>query len=110
MEEASGGGGGGDGGAIQLLWAVASAAQVGLGVRSYRKGHAGDSCLMPLKAFTVASLFIGSAASASVFILHANGIHGVIIILLSLKFLGCYYLRVKTQFDPHSFTFSCSPF
>lgn len=74
MEEVTGGGGGGG---IQWLWGVASAAQMGLGVRSYRKGHAGDSCLMPLKAFTVASLFIGSAASASVFILHANGIHGV---------------------------------
>ncbi|RHN45548.1 hypothetical protein MtrunA17_Chr7g0232501 [Medicago truncatula] len=51
---------------------------MGLGVRSYRKGRAGDSCLMPLKTFTVASLFIGSAASASVFILHANGIHGLV--------------------------------
>jgi hypothetical protein len=92
MEEVTGGGGGGG---IQWLWGVASAAQMGLGVRSYRKGHAGDSCLMPLKAFTVASLFIGSAASASVFILHANGIHGVIIILLSFKFLGCCYSKCK---------------
>ncbi|GAU48249.1 hypothetical protein TSUD_174870 [Trifolium subterraneum] len=55
MEETaiSGGGGG-----IPWLWGVASAAQMGLGIRSYIKGHA------------------GSAASASIFILQTNGIHG----------------------------------
>ncbi|KAK2360319.1 StAR lipid transfer protein [Trifolium repens] len=74
MEETATSGGGGG---IPWLWGVASAAQMGLGVRSYIKGHAGDSCLMPLKAFSVASLFIGSAASASIFILQTNGIYGV---------------------------------
>ncbi|XP_058739502.1 uncharacterized protein LOC131611526 [Vicia villosa] len=73
MEEATGSSGVG----IHWLWAVASAGQMGWGVRSYLKGYPGDSCLMPLKAFTVASLFIGSAASASIFILQSNGIHGV---------------------------------
>jgi hypothetical protein len=85
MEETATSGGGGG---IPWLWGVASAAQMGLGVRSYIKGHAGDSCLMPLKAFSVASLFIGSAASASIFILQTNGIYGVI---LSFKFLRFYY-------------------
>lgn len=77
MEEAGGGGGGG----IQWWWGLASAAQMGLGIRSYVKG-AGDSRLMPLKAFTVASLFIGSAASASILILQSNGINGVLLLLL----------------------------
>ncbi|KAK7373473.1 hypothetical protein VNO80_06882 [Phaseolus coccineus] len=62
---------------IQLWWGVAAAAQMGLGIRSFAKGYAGDSRFMPLKAFTVASLFLGSAASASVLLLQANGINGV---------------------------------
>ncbi|TKY66282.1 hypothetical protein E2542_SST09153 [Spatholobus suberectus] len=75
MEEAAGGGIS-DGG-TQWWWGVASAAQMGLGMRSYAKGYAGDSRLMPFKAFAVASLFVGSAASASALLLHANGIHRV---------------------------------
>ncbi|KAF7844959.1 uncharacterized protein G2W53_001864 [Senna tora] len=58
-------------------WALASAAQFGWGVCSYNKGYAGDSRLMPLKAFAVASLFVGGAASASLVVLQANGIHKV---------------------------------
>nr|KYP49708.1 hypothetical protein KK1_028576 [Cajanus cajan] len=50
---------------------------MGLGMRSFAKGYAGDSRFMPLKAFAVASLFVGSAASASLLILQANGIHKV---------------------------------
>lgn len=69
--------GGDGGGGIKWWWGVASAAQMGLGMRSFAKGYAGDSRFMPLKAFAVASLFVGSAASASLLILQANGIHKV---------------------------------
>ena len=58
-------------------WAAASAAQLGWGIASFRKGYAGHSNLMPLKAFAVASLFVGAAASASLATLHASGIHKV---------------------------------
>ncbi|XP_024032961.1 uncharacterized protein LOC21404661 [Morus notabilis] len=58
-------------------WAAASAAQLGWGVASFKKGYAGHSNLMPLKAFAVASLFVGAAASASLSALHASGIHKV---------------------------------
>lgn len=86
MEEAAGGGGG-----IQWWWGVASAAQMGWGVRSFVKGCAGDSRFMPLKAFAVASLFVGSAASASVLLLQANGIHGVLLILSLSRIVASYY-------------------
>ncbi|XP_014496609.1 uncharacterized protein LOC106758180 isoform X2 [Vigna radiata var. radiata] len=76
MEEITGGGNTSETG-IQWWWGVAAAAQMGLGMRSYAKGYAGDSRFMPLKAFTVASLFVGSAASASVLLLQSNGINGV---------------------------------
>ncbi|XP_047177783.1 uncharacterized protein LOC124844818 isoform X1 [Vigna umbellata] len=76
MEEITGGGNNSETG-IQWWWGVAAAAQMGLGMRSYAKGYAGDSRFMPLKAFTVASLFLGSAASASVLLLQSNGINGV---------------------------------
>jgi hypothetical protein len=46
-------------------------------VSSVRRGCAGESRLMPLKAFAVASLFVGAAASASVSALHASGIYKV---------------------------------
>ncbi|KAG2672158.1 hypothetical protein I3843_13G026200 [Carya illinoinensis] len=58
-------------------WVLASGAQLGLGVSSYRRGYAGDSRLMPLKAFVVASLFVGAAASTAVSVLKASGIHKV---------------------------------
>ncbi|XP_062173836.1 uncharacterized protein LOC133879328 [Alnus glutinosa] len=58
-------------------WALASVAQLGWGVSSVRRGCAGESRLMPLKAFAVASLFVGAAASASVSALHASGIYKV---------------------------------
>ena len=58
-------------------WALASAAQLGWGVFSYRRGGVGDSRLMPVKAFGVASLFVGAAASAAFGVLHASGIHKV---------------------------------
>ncbi|XP_021611608.1 uncharacterized protein LOC110614396 [Manihot esculenta] len=58
-------------------WALASCTQFVWGMSSYRKGYAGDSRLMPFKAFAVASLFVGSAASASFAALQASGIHKV---------------------------------
>ena len=73
MEE--NGHGSGDG--SHWWWALASAAQFGWGVFSYRRGGGGDSSLMPVKAFGVASLFVGAAASAAFGVLHASGIHKV---------------------------------
>ncbi|KAL3571794.1 hypothetical protein D5086_025698 [Populus alba] len=58
-------------------WAMASMAKLGWGISAYKRGFAGDSRLMPLKAFAVASLFVGSAASASIASLQASGIHKV---------------------------------
>ena len=63
----------------EWLWSAASAAQLGWGVRSYRKGYAGDLRLMPIKAFTVTSFFIGSDAFACVALLRANDIHMVLL-------------------------------
>ncbi|XP_057978857.1 uncharacterized protein LOC131165252 [Malania oleifera] len=65
------------GGGSHWWWALASTAQLAWGINSYRKGYAGDSRLMPFKAFAVASLFVGAAASASVSILSFSGIHRV---------------------------------
>ncbi|KAL0309118.1 UNVERIFIED_CONTAM: hypothetical protein Sradi_5854100 [Sesamum radiatum] len=58
-------------------WAAASAAQLGWGISTFRKGYAGDSRLMPFKAFAVASLFVGAAASAAVASLRASGLRSV---------------------------------
>ncbi|XVF22804.1 hypothetical protein REPUB_Repub12eG0202400 [Reevesia pubescens] len=73
--------GGGDGDKTRIdshwYWAIASVAQFGWAVSSYGKGCAGDHRLMPLKAFAVASLFLGASTSASVAFLKASGIHKV---------------------------------
>lgn len=58
-------------------WALASAGQLGWGVKSLRQGFVGDSSVMPLKAFAVASLFVGAAATASISVLNFYGIHKV---------------------------------
>ncbi|KAL0289697.1 UNVERIFIED_CONTAM: hypothetical protein Sangu_2606000 [Sesamum angustifolium] len=58
-------------------WAAASAGQLGWGISTFRKGYAGDSRLMPFKAFAVASLFVGAAASAAVASLRASGLRSV---------------------------------
>jgi hypothetical protein len=58
-------------------WALASVAQLGWGVSSVRRGCVEESSLMPLKAFSVASFFIGAATSASVSALHASSIYKV---------------------------------
>ncbi|OMP00699.1 hypothetical protein COLO4_12436 [Corchorus olitorius] len=79
MEVEKSGGDGGDRTRIpsHWYWAMASVAQFGWAVSSYRKGYAGNHQLMPLKAFAVASLFIGASTSASVAFLKASGIHKV---------------------------------
>ncbi|XP_010469179.1 PREDICTED: uncharacterized protein LOC104749283 [Camelina sativa] len=58
-------------------WALGSGAQIMWGVRLIRRGYAGDIRLMPLKAFGVASLFVGSLATSSVAVVRATGIHTV---------------------------------
>ncbi|TQE01193.1 hypothetical protein C1H46_013216 [Malus baccata] len=62
-EETPENGNGGSGGSqTHLCWTGASAAQLGWAVMSSRKGCAGNSFTMPLKAFAVASLYVGSIA------------------------------------------------
>ncbi|CAI9292329.1 unnamed protein product [Lactuca saligna] len=58
-------------------WVAASGVQVAWGIYSFRKGYSGDSRLMPLKAFGVASLFVGATATATVGTFSASGIHSV---------------------------------
>lgn len=64
-------------GGTHWWWGIGSTAQLGWGIRAMRKGYAGDGRLMPVKAFAVASLFVGAAATASVAALRASGIHTV---------------------------------
>jgi len=62
---------------VEWGWATASVAQLGWGIRAYRKGYAGDGRFMPFKAFAVASLFVGAATTAAVSALKASGINKV---------------------------------
>ena len=89
MEEIEGGGadGTGTGNYSHIWWALASAAQLGWAISSFKRGHAGDSHFMPFKAFSVASLFVGATATAAVSVLHASGIHKVCF-SLSLSLCG----------------------
>ncbi|CAN8254125.1 unnamed protein product [Cochlearia groenlandica] len=83
MEEdnVAGGGGGGEkglfDGSAHWWWSLGSGAQIMWGVRCIRRGYAGNINLMPLKAFGVASLFVGAIATTSVAFLSATGIHTV---------------------------------
>ncbi|GAB2269936.1 hypothetical protein Dimus_004854 [Dionaea muscipula] len=77
MEEKGGDGGGAGNDWALWWWAVASTAQLALAIRAYRKGYAGNSHLMPIKAFGVASLFVGAATAATVGTLKSFGIHQV---------------------------------
>ncbi|XP_039034319.1 uncharacterized protein LOC120170450 [Hibiscus syriacus] len=63
--------------ATHWYWALASVTQLGWAASSYRKGYIGDHRLMPVKAFGVASLFLGASATASIAFLKASGIHKV---------------------------------
>ncbi|KAL3833080.1 hypothetical protein ACJIZ3_007816 [Penstemon smallii] len=58
-------------------WGAASTAQLGWGIYVYRKFYAGESRLMPFKAFSVASLIVGASATAAVASLRASGVHSV---------------------------------
>ncbi|KAK1262524.1 hypothetical protein QJS04_geneDACA018426 [Acorus gramineus] len=71
-EEMGSGGGGGE-----WWWAAASAAQMAAGVVSYRRGCGPSGAAMPFKAFAVASLFVGAAATAAAGTLRGSGIHKV---------------------------------
>ncbi|CAA7029547.1 unnamed protein product [Microthlaspi erraticum] len=81
MDEQNDAGAGGDSslfdGSAHWWWAMGSGAQIMWGVRCIRRGYAGDMRLMPLKAFGVASLFVGAIATTSVAFLSASGIHTV---------------------------------
>ncbi|RWR89768.1 hypothetical protein CKAN_01883700 [Cinnamomum micranthum f. kanehirae] len=58
-------------------WAGASSAQLAAGVAACRRGFRGRDTLMPVKAFGVASLFVGAGATAFAGFLYASGIHKV---------------------------------
>lgn len=62
-------------------WGGISSAQLLWAISSLRKGYSGDGRLMPFKAFAVASLFVGAAASATVGCLRTSGIRSVILLL-----------------------------
>nr|XP_043619371.1 uncharacterized protein LOC122591211 [Erigeron canadensis] len=66
-----------DGSGGYWWWAAASGVQLAWGIYSFRKGYSGDSRLMPLKAFGVASLFVGATATATIGTFSASGIHSV---------------------------------
>ncbi|XP_057805510.1 uncharacterized protein LOC131020607 [Salvia miltiorrhiza] len=59
------------------FWAGASAVQFRWGVAALKRGYAGNGNLMPLKAFAVATLFVGASASAAVATLQLSGIRSV---------------------------------
>ncbi|KAI3681420.1 hypothetical protein L6452_36215 [Arctium lappa] len=75
MDKGTNNGGGGGGG--YWWWAAASGIQLVWGIYSFRRGYSGDSRLMPLKAFGVASLFVGATATATIGTINASGIHSV---------------------------------
>lgn len=60
--------------------AVASSAQLAAGIAWYRRGHSGSGnpALMPVKAFFVASLFVGAGATGALVALRAAGMRRVI--------------------------------
>ncbi|CAA6657074.1 unnamed protein product [Spirodela intermedia] len=55
--------------------AVASSAQLTAGIAWYRRGYngSGNPALMPVKAFFVASLFVGAGATAALVAVRAAG-------------------------------------
>ncbi|OWM64876.1 hypothetical protein CDL15_Pgr028593 [Punica granatum] len=76
-ENGGGGGDAGGGSRSHWLWALGGATQIGWGISSFLRGYAGDCRFMPFKAFSIASLFVGGAASASFAGLQASGIRKV---------------------------------
>ncbi|EPS70652.1 hypothetical protein M569_04109 [Genlisea aurea] len=77
------------------VWAIASVGQLVWGISSYRRGYTGESphLMMPLKAFAVASLFLGAGASAAIGSLRASGIRTV----EDMKDLGRVRRRRRTD-------------
>ncbi|CAN4111830.1 unnamed protein product [Withania somnifera] len=66
------------GGAVDYRWwAATSTGQLLWGIYAYRRGYSGECRMMPLKAFAIASLFVGATASASMASLRACGIYSV---------------------------------
>lgn len=59
-------------------WTAASVIQLGTGIYSYRKVRSGECRLMPLKAFGIASLFVGAGFTSLFALVTANGIHSVL--------------------------------
>ena len=86
--ENGGAGGGGTGTRTYIWWALASAAQLGWAISSFKRGHTGDSHFMPFKTFSVPSLFVGATATAVVSVLHVSGIHKVYFSLSLCGILG----------------------
>ncbi|GLJ11190.1 hypothetical protein SUGI_0145920 [Cryptomeria japonica] len=76
MEKEAAEGGGGRGGA-GFWWVAGGVTQLAVATVAYRRG-CGDA-LMPVKAFGVASLYVGAAACALGGALHHSGIHQVVI-------------------------------
>ncbi|GFP83332.1 hypothetical protein PHJA_000476600, partial [Phtheirospermum japonicum] len=71
-------------------WAAASTTKLGLGISKIRRGHASESTFVPLKAFSVASLFVSVTNSAAMASLHSVG-------LKSVRYSCCYFVfGVKT--------------
>lgn len=68
-------------------WTAASVIQLGIGIYSYRKVRSGECRLMPLKAFGIASLFVGAGFTSLVAVISANGIHSVHL-YLSFRIFG----------------------
>ncbi|KAF3955523.1 hypothetical protein CMV_019262 [Castanea mollissima] len=100
MEENEGGGAGSGTGTetySHIWWALASAAQFGWAISSFKRGHAGDSHFMPFKAFSVASLFVGATATAAVSVLHVSGIHKVRYSLSLWHFRGFLVFPISSQ-------------
>lgn len=89
---------GGGGVAEYWYWGGISSAQLLWAISSFRKGYSGDGRLMPIKAFAVASLFVGAAASASFGCLRSSGIRSVNLcfLLLSLE-LSIFIYPEKTK-------------
>ncbi|KAK1364580.1 hypothetical protein POM88_040141 [Heracleum sosnowskyi] len=58
-------------------WTAASVIQLATGVYSYRRVRSGECRLMPLKAFGIASLFVGAGFTSVFAVVAANGIHSV---------------------------------
>lgn len=83
---------GGGGSQSHWWWALGGATQLGWGITSCVRGYGGDSRFMVLKAFSVASLFVGGAAAASIAALQASGIRKVCLTSPIFEFYSAFRL------------------